>query len=69
MTGRAFRAGASATFNSVVAGGSALAAAAPPTITGTGYLVGVPVPGILCTKRGRPGVPQGQRPCHEGPSR
>ncbi|HRY50590.1 MAG TPA: hypothetical protein P5186_21275 [Candidatus Paceibacterota bacterium] len=26
-----------------------LAAAAPPTITGTGYLVGVPVPGILCT--------------------
>lgn len=26
-----------------------LAAADPPTITGTGYLVGVPVPGILCT--------------------
>jgi hypothetical protein len=25
------------------------AAADPPTITGTGYLVGVPVPGILCT--------------------
>jgi len=23
--------------------------AAGPTITGTGYLVGVPVPGILCT--------------------
>jgi len=46
---RASRAGASATFTVLLLAALPLVAADPPTITGTGYLVGVPVPGILCT--------------------
>lgn len=46
---RASRAGALATFTALLLAALPLAAADPPTITGTGYLVGVPVPGILCT--------------------
>ena len=47
--GRAYGPGILAAMTSLLLAALPLAAADPPTITGTGYLVGVPVPGILCT--------------------
>jgi hypothetical protein len=47
--GRACGSGTLAATASLLLATLPLAAADPPTITGTGYLVGVPVPGILCT--------------------
>ena len=47
--GRTCGLGTLTTLASLLLAALPLAAANPPTITGTGYLVGVPVPGILCT--------------------
>lgn len=46
---RASCAGASSTFTALLLAALPLAAADPTTISGTAYLVSVPVPGILCT--------------------